>query len=247
MPGIGCGDTAAGGDLAGIRRAEAEQAGDDAERLGQADEGALAKDGRFPDEAVLPGRHQRQQPQQRRAHRQQPEAVGAAAEQPAAQAALFEQAEQRRRQVRRAGIARQQATEPQPQPAQRTVAVAGEDEAGEPAEQGQQVQPEQAAQRPEHIDRPHAIAKGRVRQPGADEQGQRREQVARQPRALLPVPQRLVQPVAPGQPEGPGFDQVGRIAALLAGVAVGFAVFQRAGVLFAQAHGLGEPQTVEGR
>ncbi len=66
------GECAAGADLLDIRHAEAEQGRQRAEGLGQADEGVLAEDGGFPDEAVAAGRQQGEEGEQGAGHRQQP-------------------------------------------------------------------------------------------------------------------------------------------------------------------------------
>ena len=57
--------------------------------------------------------------------------------------------------------------------------------------------------------------------------------------------QRLGQAIAFGQPQGTGFDPRSKVAALLAGAAVGFLIFQRTGVFLAQADRFGEPALVE--
>jgi len=51
--------------------------------LGQVDERIRAEDRGFPDEAIAPGRHQRQQQHQCAEHRQQPQAIDQCAEGPA--------------------------------------------------------------------------------------------------------------------------------------------------------------------
>ena len=63
--------------------------------------------------------------------------------------------------------------------------------------------------------------------------------------ALTPVPKRLDEPVTVRQPERAALDQRRQIAALGTGLAVGLVVVQRPGMLFAQAHGFGQPDSVE--
>lgn len=57
--------------------------------------------------------------------------------------------------------------------------------------------------------------------------------------------QRLAQAVAFGQEQGAVFDALGEVAALLAGAAIGFLVFQGPRVFFAQAHRFGQPALVQ--
>src|SRR5690606_22273275 len=137
------------------------------EPLGQPDKGALAQNGGFPDEAVTARREQCEQRQQRTGHGQQPEPVHPKAQQPTAEAALLQDRQQRRRQLGGTGIARQFFAQPQPKPPQRTAGIACEEKAQQPADQSQQIQPEQAAQRPEPVDRPLAVAQRRPGQPCA--------------------------------------------------------------------------------
>ncbi|MOA66051.1 hypothetical protein D3C78_1926760 [compost metagenome] len=51
--------------------------------------------------------------------------------------------------------------------------------------------------------------------------------------------------VALGEQQGAGLDAPGQVAALPARVAVGFAVFQWAGMLFTQAQGFAQPEALQ--
>ena len=97
-----------------------------------------------------------------------------------------------------------------------------------------------------HIDRLLAIAQRRERQSGPAEHGQHSQQQHRQPCALQPVAQGLALAVAVGQYQGAMFDACGEVAPLLPRSAVGFQVFQRACLFFAQADGFTEPECVQG-
>ncbi len=57
--------------------------------------------------------------------------------------------------------------------------------------------------------------------------------------------ERFDQAITAGQPERALFDQGRQVAALGAGLAVGFVILQRPGMLFAEAHGFGQPEAVE--
>ncbi len=148
-------------------------------------------------------------------------------------------------QLRGAGITGELFAQPEPQPPQRAAAVTGQQQAEQPAEQGQQVQPEQAAQRPEHVDRSLPVAERGEGQPGTGEERQQDQRERAQAGALTPVPKRLDEPVTVRQPERAALDQRRQIAALGTGLAVGLVVVQRPGMLFAQAHGFGQPDSVE--
>src|SRR5690606_30281468 len=240
------GEGSAGAYLVDVRHAETEQRRQRTEGLGQPDEGPLAEDGGFPDEAVAPRGEQRQQGQQGAAHGQQPKPMYAQPQQPAPEAALLQHRQQGRRQLHGAGIAGELLAEPEPQPAQRAAAVAGQKEAQQPAEQCQQIQSQQAAQGPEHVDRPLAIAQRRPGEAGPGKQREQRQCEAGQPSALSPMSQGIDQPITTGQPQRAIFDQLGELTALRPGPAIGLVILQRPGVLFAQAHGFGQPEAVEG-
>jgi len=59
-----------------------------------------------------------------------------------AESALMQHAQQGWGQLRGAGITGELFAQPEPQPPQRAAAVTGQQQAEQPAEQGQQVQPE---------------------------------------------------------------------------------------------------------
>ncbi|MNJ66273.1 hypothetical protein D3C77_623350 [compost metagenome] len=107
------------------------------------------------------------------------------------------------------------------------------------------MQAEQAAQRPEHIDRALAVAQGGKRQGGAAEQREQHQGEQRQARTLVPVAQRGALAVALGEQQGAGFEALFQRRAGQSGAAVGFAVFQGAGLFLAQAEGFAQPQAVE--
>lgn len=147
--------------------------------------------------------------------------------------------------MRGAGIARQLAAEPQPEPAERARGLAAGEQAEGPAEQGQQVQAEEAGQRPEHVDRALAIAERGEGQSGAAGQGQHQQQGQRQPRTLAPGPLGVEQALAAPQPVGAGENTARQGTALGQRLANRLAVFQRTGLFLAQANGLGQPEGVE--
>ncbi|MNP61051.1 hypothetical protein D3C76_1561940 [compost metagenome] len=107
------------------------------------------------------------------------------------------------------------------------------------------MQAEQAAQGPEHVHRPLAIAQGGEGQPGAAQQGQQHQQQAGPLRPLAPVLLCLQLAIALGEPEGAGLDALRQVAARGIGAAIGFGVFQGAGVFLAQADGFGQPEPIE--
>ncbi|MNR55039.1 hypothetical protein D3C85_1753410 [compost metagenome] len=51
--------------------------------------------------------------------------------------------------------------------------------------------------------------------------------------------------VALGEPEGAGLDALPQVAAGGVGAAIGFGIFEWAGMFFTQADGLGQPELVE--
>ena len=122
--------------------------------------------------------------------------------------------------------------------------LTGKQQAQCPAQQQDQVEPQQAAQRPEHIDRGLPVAKGGECQPGATDHGQHGQYQQRQPRTLQPVLHGSEQAVALGQPQGAILQACGQVAGGGAGASIGFKVVQRARVFFAQAHGFGQPEAL---
>ncbi|CAH0314183.1 hypothetical protein SRABI70_04829 [Pseudomonas sp. Bi70] len=56
---------------------------------------------------------------------------------------------------------------------------------------------------------------------------------------------RLHLAIAFGQVQGTLFDTGGQVAASYLGTAVGLAVFEQAGMFFAQAHGFAEPEALQ--
>jgi hypothetical protein len=98
------------------------------------------------------------------------------------------------------GVAGEFFTEPQPQASQRCAVLAGKHQAQGPAQQQNQVQPEQTAQGPEHIHRRLSVAQGGKRQPGTADHGQQGHHDQCQSRALQPMPEGFGQPIALGQP-----------------------------------------------
>ncbi|CRM08720.1 hypothetical protein [Pseudomonas sp. 44 R 15] len=122
---------------------------------------------------------------------------------------------------------------------------AGKHQAQGPAEQQDQVQAEQAAQGPEHIHWGQAIAQGGKRQAGAAENRDDRQQHQGQACALLPACEGAGQAIAFGQVQRAMHDARRQVATGRAGQAVGFEIFQRACVFFAQAHGFGQPEVVQ--
>src|SRR5690606_16110621 len=129
---LGQSSSATGADLFNARQAETEQRRQGAQRLGQGNEAVAAKNGRFPDEAVAARGQHRQQQEQRGQQRQQPQTVHHGAQAPAGQAAALQQEHQCRRQLRSLGVAGEFFAQPQPQPAQRAAAVAGQQQAQRP-------------------------------------------------------------------------------------------------------------------
>ncbi len=158
----------------------------------------------------------------------------------------MQQQQQGRRQLRGLGIAGEFLAEPQPQAAQAGAVLAGEQQACQPAQQQDQVDSQQAAQGPEHVHRLLGAAQGAEGQAGTADHRQNRERQQGQACALLPVQQGAVQAVTLGQPQGAVLDPGRQVAALVAGQAIGFLIFQRAGVFLAQAHGFGQPQALQG-
>ena len=122
---------------------------------------------------------------------------------------------------------------------------AGEHQAQGPAQQQDQVEPEQTAQRPEHIHRVQAVAHGGKGQAGAADHGQHRHYDQRQSRALQPVFECIAQAIALGQPQGAALNARRQIAAGAAGQSVGFQIFQGACVFFAQADGFCQPESIQ--
>lgn len=103
---------------------------------------------------------------------------------------------------------------------------AGKQQAQGPAQQQDQVQAQQAAQGPEHIDRGLAVAQGGEGQAGAADDGQHHQHHQRQACALQPVEQGGAQAVTFGQPQCAVLNARRQIAAVAAGQAIGFLVFQ---------------------
>ncbi|MCY1440422.1 hypothetical protein D9M71_566970 [compost metagenome] len=94
------------------------------------------------------------------------------AEQPAVEALALQQHQQRWRQVRGLGVTGEAFAQPQPKAAQPGALLASHGKADGPAQQHQQVQPEQAAQGPEHIHWALPVAQGGQCQACAAEHGQ---------------------------------------------------------------------------
>ncbi|MNZ82667.1 hypothetical protein D3C78_1013710 [compost metagenome] len=122
---------------------------------------------------------------------------------------------------------------------------AGKHQAQGPAQQQDQIEPEQAAQGPEHIHRVQAVAHCSKGQAGAADHRQHRHDDQRQSRALQPVLEGIGQAIALGQPEGAALNAGRQVAASTACHSVGFKVFQGACVFFAQADGFCQPEGIE--
>jgi len=202
-PGLSCAfniqcAVAAGADHFLGRHVEAEQRRQIAESLGDVDESVGAEDGGFPDKAVAPRGHQRQQQNQRAEHRQQPQTIDQRAERPAVEFFALQQQQQGRRQLRGFGVAGEFFAEPQPQAPKGGAVFASENQAQRPTQQQNQIDPEQTAQRPEDIHR--RLAKCGESQAGAAEHGENHQQHQRQARALQPVLEGGGEPVTLGQP-----------------------------------------------
>ena len=163
---------ATGADHFHGRHAEPEQGRQRTEGLGHGDKGIGAENGGFPDKAIAPGRQQRQQNHQRAEHRQQPQAVDQDADGPAIEFVSLQHQDQGRGQLRGFGVAGELFAEPQPQAPEAGAMFAGKHQAQRPAQQQDQVQSEQTAQGPEHIDRHLAVTQGGKRQTGATDHGQ---------------------------------------------------------------------------
>src|SRR5690606_34559193 len=236
---------ATGADQLGGRQAEAQQGGQGADGLGQGNERLAAQDGGFPDKTVTPGGQHQQHADQRAEHGQRPEPVHQQAEPPTHEALALQHQQQGGGQLYGTGIAGQLFTQPQPEPAEGAGVVATKQQAEQPGHEQQQVEPEQAAQGPEHVDRLLAVAEGGQCQPGAAEQGQQGHRQQGQAGALQPVQQGWPLAVAAGQRQRAVGDALGQIATLGAGLAIGLGVFERAGVFFTQANRLAEPEALK--
>ncbi|MCY1174070.1 hypothetical protein D9M73_142560 [compost metagenome] len=157
----------------------------------------------------------------------------------------MQQQQQGRRQLRGLGVPGEFFAEPQPQAPEAGAVLAGEHQAEGPAQQQDQVEPEQAAQRPEHIHRVQAIAHCGKGQAGAADHRQHRHYDQRQSCALQPVLEGCGQAIAFSQPQGPALNARRQITADAAGQPVGFKVFQGACVFFAQSVGFCQPGGIE--
>ncbi|MNF82041.1 hypothetical protein D3C84_643350 [compost metagenome] len=122
---------------------------------------------------------------------------------------------------------------------------AGKHQPQGPTQQQDQIEPEQAAQGPEHIHRVQAVAHSREGQAGAADHRQHGHYDQRQSCALQPVFECCSQAIAFSQPQGAALNARRQIAAGAAGQSVGFKVFQRACMFFAQADGLCQPEGIE--
>ncbi|MCY1365738.1 hypothetical protein D9M69_526000 [compost metagenome] len=121
----------------------------------------------------------------------------------------------------------------------------GKRQAQGPTQQQDQVEPEQAAQGPEHIHRVQAIAHCGKGQAGAADHRQHRHYDQRQSCALQPVFEGRNQAITFSQPQGPALNARRQITADAAGQPVGFKVFQGACVFFAQADSFCQPEGIE--
>ena len=123
--------------------------------------------------------------------------------------------------------------------------LASQGKAHGPAQQQQQVDPEQAAHGPEHIHRSLAVAQRGKGQTGTAQHSHRQQHQQGQSRALFPVQQRGTHAVTFSQPERTVFDPRCEVAPQLAGTAISLLIVQRAGVFFAQAYRFGKPAFVQ--
>ena len=78
----------------------------------------------------------------------------------------------------------------------------GKQQAQCPAQQQNQIEPEQTAQRPKYIDRVLPVAQGGKGKPGTTDHGQYGQYQQRQPGALQPMLHGAEQTIAFGQPQG---------------------------------------------
>ncbi|MCY1438107.1 hypothetical protein D9M71_542930 [compost metagenome] len=181
--------------------------------MDQAGEAVRRQQGGFPDEAIAAGGEQGQQQGQRGEQGEQPQTVAEQAQRPAVQPVAAEQQDQCRAELGTATVARQTGAQAQPQASEGAAGLAAEGETQRPAKQGQQVQAEQATQRPQQVDRAHAVAQRGEGQSGAAGQCQHGEQEQTEAGALAPVLQGQIEAVAARQLRGTGEDALAQVAA----------------------------------
>ncbi|MNG20844.1 hypothetical protein D3C84_1051360 [compost metagenome] len=114
----------------------------------------------------------------------------------------MQQQQQGRCQLGGLGVAGEFFAEPQPQASQRGTLLASKHQAQGPADEQDQVQPQQTAQGPEDIDRRLPVAECGKAQAGAADDGEQRQCDQRQARALQPMAQGFGEAIAFGQPAG---------------------------------------------